>query len=90
MEESDDIHEYTRKFFDAVDKLGEMDVDINSDLLAIMLLYSLPSSFENFRCAIESRDELPSPEELRIKIVEKSDARKNDARAGRAKCPTNK
>lgn len=43
-----------------------------------MLLYSLPSSYENFRCAIESRDELPSPETLRIKIIEESDARKND------------
>lgn len=43
-----------------------------------MLLYSLPHSFENFRCAIESRDELPSPETLRIKIVEENDARKED------------
>lgn len=45
-----------------------------------MLLYSLPSSFENFRCAIESRDELPTPEVLRIKIVEEYDARKNEVR----------
>lgn len=45
-----------------------------------MFLYSLPPSFENFRCAIESRDDLPSPDILRIKIVEESDARKNDAR----------
>jgi gag-polypeptide of LTR copia-type len=45
-----------------------------------MLLYSLPPSFENFRCAIESRDELPTPEVLRVKIVEESDARKNDTR----------
>lgn len=31
-----------------------------------MLLHS----FDNFRCAIESQDELPSPETLRIKIIE--------------------
>jgi hypothetical protein len=68
-------------FFDAVDKLGEMDVGINPDLLAIMLLYSLPSSFENFRCAIESRDELPDPETLRVKIIEENDARKNCMRS---------
>lgn len=42
-----------------------------------MLLYSLPSSFENFQCAIESRDELSSPEALRLKI-EENDARRND------------
>lgn len=57
-----------------------MEVDINADLLAILLLYSLPNSFENFRCAIESHDALPTPEILRIKIIEESDARNNDAR----------
>lgn len=57
-----------------------MDVVINSDLLAIMLLYSLPSSFENFRCAIESRDELPALEVLKVKIIEESEARKNEIR----------
>jgi len=79
MEESDDVREHLRVFFDTVDKL-KMDVDINRDLLSIMLLYSLPPSFENFRCAIESRDELPPPEVLRIKITEENDARKNDIR----------
>ncbi|CAH2020555.1 unnamed protein product [Acanthoscelides obtectus] len=38
------------------------------------------SQFENFRCAIESRDELPSPEILRIKIIEEYTARKGDVR----------
>ncbi|KAK9744324.1 protein of unknown function (DUF4219) [Popillia japonica] len=55
MEKSGDVREHLRNFFDAVDKLNEMSVDINSDLLSIMLLYSLPANFENFRCAIESR-----------------------------------
>jgi hypothetical protein len=74
------IQEHVRKFHDIVDKLAEMGIEINPELLSIMLLYSLPPSFENFRCAIESRDELPSPEALRVKIVEESDARKNEAR----------
>lgn len=77
MKNGGDIREHIRKFFDAVDKLGEMEVDIHPDLLSIMLLYSLPSSFENFRCAIEARDQLPSPETLRIKI-EENEARTND------------
>ncbi|GAB1861620.1 hypothetical protein CAJAP_02699 [Camponotus japonicus] len=55
-----------------------MEVEINTDLLAILLLCSLPSTFDNFRCAIESRDELPSPETLRVKIIEESDTRKHD------------
>jgi hypothetical protein len=81
MGEGGDVRVHLNGFFDAVDKLGEMDVGINPDLLAIMLLYSLPSSFENFRCAIESRDELPDPETLRVKIIEENDARKNCMRS---------
>lgn len=80
MENGEDIREHVRKFFDTIDKLNEMEVDINKDLQAIMLLYSLPPCFENFRCAIESRDDLPSPEVLRIKVIEESDARKSDIR----------
>jgi len=76
MKDGDDVREHMRRFFDAVDKLHEMEIEINDDLLTIMLLYSLPTSYENFRCAIESRDELPTPEMLRVKIAEESDARK--------------
>lgn len=56
-----------------------MDVVINPDQLAIMMLYSLPTIFKNFRVTIESRDDLPDPETLRTKIIEESDARKNAA-----------
>lgn len=80
MEDDEDVREHLRKFFDTVDKLSDMEVTINPDLLTVMLLYSLPPRFENFRCAIESRDELPTPEALRVKIAEEHDARKNDTR----------
>lgn len=53
MENNEDVREYLRKFFDTVDKLTDMEVDINLDLLTVMLLYSLPSCYENFWCAIE-------------------------------------
>ena len=79
MENGGDVRDHVSRFFDAVDKLSEIEVEIHPDLLSIMLLYSLPSSYENFRCAIESRDALPSPETLRVKIIEESDARSNDA-----------
>jgi len=77
MHDGDDVRKHLREFFDAVDKLNDMNVDVNADLLAILLLYSLPSNFENFRCAIESRANLPTPETLRVKIIEESDARGN-------------
>lgn len=80
MEEGTDMCDHLRKFFDTIDKLNKMKVDINADLLTIMLLYSLPPTFENFRCAIESRDELPNPETLRVKIIEEYDAQRNDTR----------
>lgn len=76
MAEGNDIRDHLSGFFDTVDKLGDMDIEINQDLLTVMVLYSLPSTFENFRCAIESRDNLPTPDSLRTKIIEESDARK--------------
>ena len=69
------MRDHLNKFMDTVDKLTEMDIIINNDLLSIMILYSLPASYENFRIAIESRDLLPSPECLKIKILEESEAR---------------
>lgn len=80
MEDGADVREHVNKFFDTVDKLEEMEIEINKDLLSIMLLYSMPSNFENFRCVIESRDELPTPENLRVKILEEYEARKNESR----------
>jgi hypothetical protein len=79
MVDNEDIREHLNKFADTVDKLSEMDININDDLLAIMMPYSLPASYENVRIAIESRDELPSPENLNIKIIEEDEARKKNA-----------
>jgi len=52
-----------------------MGEEIKSNLISILLLYSLSDTFENFRCAIETRDSLPSLEELKIKIVAEYQAR---------------
>lgn len=57
------IRSHLNNFMDKVDKLAEMNVNINEDLLSIMMLYSLSTKFENFRVAIESRDTLPTPDE---------------------------
>lgn len=66
MNEDGDMRNHMAKFFDVIDKLTYMGVDINPDLLSIMLLQSLPSSYENCRCAIESSHTLLSPENLTI------------------------
>lgn len=79
MHDGDDPREHSRRFFDIVDKLAELEVDINKELLAVMLLRSLPEKFENFRCAMSSRDELPSLETLSIKIAEEFDARREES-----------
>lgn len=77
MEDGRDVRKYVNKFFDTVDNLSEMEVIINLDLLAIMLLYSLLSNLDNFRCAIESQDELPG--NASHKTIQKSDVRKNNS-----------
>ncbi|KMQ88628.1 retrovirus-related pol polyprotein from transposon tnt 1-94 [Lasius niger] len=75
LPDNGDVREHLSHFFDIVDKLSAMNIEINGDLLTIMLLYSLPDSFENFRCAIETRDTLPDAESLKVKILEENDAR---------------
>lgn len=75
----DDVREYLRKFFDTVDKLSDMKVDIKSGLINSDALMQPSTVFRKFSI-IESRDELPTPDMLRIKIVEEHDARKNDTR----------
>lgn len=73
--EGDNVREHLNRFMDIVDKLADMEVPINDDLLTIMMLYSLSPEFENFRVAIESRDTLPKPADLKTKILEESEAR---------------
>lgn len=46
-------------------------------LLLSLLLYSIPYSYENFRVAVEFRDNLPSLEMLKIKLLEEANERGN-------------
>lgn len=77
MQEEDDLKKHIADFFDAVKKLKEIGLVVIDELLAILLLYSLPDSFAMFRTAMESRDELPSTELLKVKIVEDHEGRKS-------------
>ncbi|KRZ04673.1 Retrovirus-related Pol polyprotein from transposon TNT 1-94 [Trichinella zimbabwensis] len=77
MNDEQSINDFLRKFFNCVDKLKAVDLDIAFDLLSILLLYSIPGSYESFRIAIESRAKLPKREGLKIKLLEEYEARKN-------------
>lgn len=76
INEDGNILDEMSTFFGIVDKLESMDIPIHEDLQSSMLLHSLPSSYDNFRCAIESRDELPKAEILKVKILEEFECRK--------------
>ncbi|XP_076634341.1 uncharacterized protein LOC143348227 [Colletes latitarsis] len=71
-----DVREHINNFIEVVDKLRNMDIEIHKDLQSAMLLSSLSDTYENFRRAIELRDELPDLETLKIKILEESETRK--------------
>lgn len=76
LHEGGDVRDHVNQFFVTLGKLKAMGIDSHSDILTIRLLYSLPKRYENFRCAIESRDELPLVDKLGVKILEESEARK--------------
>ncbi|UYV65566.1 hypothetical protein LAZ67_3004717 [Cordylochernes scorpioides] len=70
MRPNDDLKDYLSKFTSLVDNLGEIGAQVPEDFLVILLLCSLPESYERFRTAIETRDELPKLETLKVKIIE--------------------
>jgi len=65
------MHSHLPKFFDNLDKILEMDMQVMDDLVTILLLYSVPEEYEQFRVAIETQDKLPEPEVLKTKMMEK-------------------
>lgn len=50
---------------------------VAGDLLSVPILYIIPSIYENFRCAVEAKDELLQPEALKMKLLDEYNARKN-------------
>lgn len=78
LQEGGDIREHVRRFFGALDKLATMKIHFHPDVVSIALLYSLPASFEQFKLSIEARDELPSADVLKAKILEHAETQSND------------
>jgi len=48
------------KFYDIMEKLKEVGFLVQEEILTLILLSSLPQSFEGFVIALETQDELPS------------------------------
>lgn len=63
-------------FLDTADKLEEIEITIHQDLLSVLMLCSLPPSFDAFRRAMTTRDDIPKLEVMKIKILEDYDSRK--------------
>jgi hypothetical protein len=80
MKNGEDMRDHIRNFFDVVDKLEEMELCIINDLLAILLLYSIPDEYETFRIAIETQEKLPQLEALKIKLLEEYEAIKRNSK----------
>jgi len=68
---------YINEFITKAEQLEKARITIPADLQSIMLFGSLPSEYENFCIAIESRDEIPCIEALKSKLIEE-EARKSD------------
>lgn len=76
MNDGECVQQYVCKFTAVAEKLAEIGVCLQDDLFVIMLLASLPKSFESLVVALESRDELPNLTAVKIKLIEEGERRK--------------
>uniref|UniRef100_A0A0A1WFC7 Retrovirus-related Pol polyprotein from transposon TNT 1-94 n=1 Tax=Zeugodacus cucurbitae TaxID=28588 RepID=A0A0A1WFC7_ZEUCU len=78
MSEGEDVREHMNKFSKIVDELAEVTIELQEELLVIMLLASLPGSYENLVVALEARDNLPKLDALKIKVAEEGERRRDN------------
>ena len=64
------IGEHMNVLSSLVDQLAEFKITVNEAMIVILLLSSLPKSYEGFVVAMESRDTLPEFSSLNIKLLE--------------------
>lgn len=73
MADDGNMSEHINNFSSIVDKLGEAGIELNEELVTIILLSSLPTQYEQFVVAMETRDNLPSLQGLKVKLLEESE-----------------
>lgn len=64
------VRELMDQFSIIVRKLRELKVNMDDDMYSMVLLRALPSSFEQFKVAIMTRDNLQGLEEIKAKVEE--------------------
>ena len=70
LKEGDDVMKHITEFTETVNRLKEVNLEIVSEMLVILLLNSLPEEYGVFKTSIETQKELPTLEDLKIKIIE--------------------
>lgn len=70
-------YKYVDKFVHKVEQLTEAGIKLSDTVIPIMLLTSLPIQYETFCIAIESRERMPTLDELKVKLLEE-EIRKTD------------
>lgn len=81
LREEEEMLSHVQKFTDINDKLKKLKIIVPDELLSILLLYSVPETFENFQRAME-RDELPTFDQMQQKLLDKSLIRNNKDEVG--------
>lgn len=69
------MSQYINEFVRIAEQLEECDMKLPENLLSVWLLNSLPSEYETISIAIQSRDGMPTLEELKTRLLEE-EARK--------------
>lgn len=81
LSEGEKVQNHLNEFCDIIERLAEINVVLPDEMAVIILLASLPKSYENFVVAIESRDSLPMFTSLKVKVLEEG-ARRNGNEMG--------
>lgn len=71
------IKDHINEFYAVSEQLIEIGVIVPEEMLTIILLSSLPKSYDNFVVAIETRDTLPSLNALKVKLLEEGERRQD-------------
>lgn len=80
MADGENVQKFLNEFSNCVDKLAEVGTDIQSDLVVIILLSCLPTSYEKFVAAMETRDSLPPFDVLKVELLEEGERKFQNSR----------